>query len=242
MRRSVELAQLQDHHDVAGFFIGVLGVIYAVLLAFVVIVVWEEFSDASSGVNAEASQVLDVYWLAEGFQPADRDRIQAATRAYAETVISEEWDELADGEHSPAADRALNDLRLIFAGMNPAGGREQALYDESIDRLSSVSDRRAARIHDAGEGLPWAMWVVLAVGAVVTIAFTYFFGVRSLRSQAMMTSGLTIMIVLALILIYGINHPFRGDLKIEPGAFEQAIEEMSADQGGQSLMPTLRFI
>ena len=40
-----------EHNDVAGFIIAVVGVIYAVLLAFVVIVSWENFSQAESTVG-----------------------------------------------------------------------------------------------------------------------------------------------------------------------------------------------
>jgi hypothetical protein len=36
----------QKHNDVAGFIYAVLGVVYAVLLALVVIAVWEEFDAA----------------------------------------------------------------------------------------------------------------------------------------------------------------------------------------------------
>ncbi len=97
VRRSIELSLLQDHHDVAGFFIGVLGVIYAVLLAFVVIVVWEDYLDASQNSDAEANQLVDLYWLAEGFDDAERDRIQLASRAYGQDVIENEWDSMADG-------------------------------------------------------------------------------------------------------------------------------------------------
>ena len=39
---------MAKHNDVAGFIYAVIGVIYAVLLAFVVIVEWEMFRDAAS--------------------------------------------------------------------------------------------------------------------------------------------------------------------------------------------------
>ncbi|MGH9173192.1 MAG: hypothetical protein ACRD1H_02475 [Vicinamibacterales bacterium] len=91
VRRSVELSLLQDHHDVAGFFIGIIGVLYAVLLAFVVIVVWEDFNDASRTVDNEANELSDIYWLANGLDTANRDRVQEAVRSYAASVVDDEW-------------------------------------------------------------------------------------------------------------------------------------------------------
>jgi hypothetical protein len=227
VRRSVELQKLQDHHEVAGFFIGVLGVIYAVLLAFVVIVVWEEYSDASRVVELEANQLQDIYDLAAGFQPADRDRIQAAARSYGEVVVNDEWEAMDEGEHSPEADQALDELRSAVLQMNPAAGREEGVYGETLTRLSELSDGRGTRLHAAEEGLPAPLWVMLIAGAVITIGFTYFFGVESVRSQALMTAGLAAMIALALIMIFAINYPFRGTVAIDPGAFEDFLREIS---------------
>ena len=45
----------QEHNDVAGFIYAALGVIYAVLLALVVIAVWEEFGRARVTVESEAN-------------------------------------------------------------------------------------------------------------------------------------------------------------------------------------------
>ena len=42
VQRLVPSRLRQEHNDVAGFIYAVLGVAYAVLLAFVVIVVWED--------------------------------------------------------------------------------------------------------------------------------------------------------------------------------------------------------
>jgi phosphotransferase system glucose/maltose/N-acetylglucosamine-specific IIC component len=48
-----------EHNDVAGFIIAVVGVIYAVLLAFVVIVSWEKFNSAESVVGEEAARATE---------------------------------------------------------------------------------------------------------------------------------------------------------------------------------------
>ena len=47
VQRLVPTATRQQHNDVAGFIYAALGVIYAVLLALVVIAVWEEYQAAS---------------------------------------------------------------------------------------------------------------------------------------------------------------------------------------------------
>jgi hypothetical protein len=55
VQRLVPAAIRQEQNDVAGFIYAVLGVIYAVLLALVVIATWEEFGRARITVEAEAN-------------------------------------------------------------------------------------------------------------------------------------------------------------------------------------------
>jgi hypothetical protein len=65
-RRLFGLDWLLDNNEVAGFKFAVLGVIYAVLLGFAVIVVWEKFSSAGETVTQEAAGVVSVYRLSGG--------------------------------------------------------------------------------------------------------------------------------------------------------------------------------
>jgi hypothetical protein len=51
VQRLVPATARQRHNDVAGFIYAALGVIYAVLLALVVISVWEEYQGASETVE-----------------------------------------------------------------------------------------------------------------------------------------------------------------------------------------------
>src|SRR5918997_6166645 len=55
VQRLVPVTIRMEQNDVAGFIYAVLGVIYAVLLALVVIAVWEEFGRARVTVESEAN-------------------------------------------------------------------------------------------------------------------------------------------------------------------------------------------
>jgi hypothetical protein len=43
VRRSTEVESLESHKEVAGFIIAVIGGLYSVLLAFIVVTAWESF-------------------------------------------------------------------------------------------------------------------------------------------------------------------------------------------------------
>ena len=65
VQRLVPADSRQQHNDVAGFIYAALGVIYAVLMALVVIAVWEEYGAASDTVEQEANAAADIFWLAD---------------------------------------------------------------------------------------------------------------------------------------------------------------------------------
>jgi hypothetical protein len=67
VERLVPADSRRSHNDVAGFIYAALGVIYAVLLALVVIAVWEEYQAAGETVEQEANAIAEIYWLAIGF-------------------------------------------------------------------------------------------------------------------------------------------------------------------------------
>jgi hypothetical protein len=63
VRRYVEVDQLRTNNEVAGFKFATVGVLYAVLLAFAVVVVWEKFNQAESEVAKEAGAAATVFRL-----------------------------------------------------------------------------------------------------------------------------------------------------------------------------------
>ena len=61
---------LQRHNDVAGFIYAVIGVVYAVLLGFAAVTVWERYDRAQASVEQEANDLADLYRDAQTF-PSD---------------------------------------------------------------------------------------------------------------------------------------------------------------------------
>src|SRR5215203_3541573 len=98
VRRLAPIEQLAQHTDVAGYVYAVVGVIYAVVLALVVIAAWEEYRDAREAVADEASAVLNLARAANGWPAGDRDEVESALIAYARKVVDDEWPAMARGE------------------------------------------------------------------------------------------------------------------------------------------------
>jgi uncharacterized membrane protein len=68
VQRLVTSVQRQEHNEVAGFIYAVLGVVYAVLLALVVIAGWEDHELARETTEREANALSDIFGWHTGFR------------------------------------------------------------------------------------------------------------------------------------------------------------------------------
>ena len=228
VRHRVPLSVLETQHEVAGFIIGVLGAIYAVLLAFVVVAVWDQFGDAKVTVTTEANQLTDISRMVQGFPAQSQQRILEGLRVYGQSVINDEWGTMARGQSSPKTQAAMDNLWQLFREVDPQTNRENALYAEALDRLNQLSDSRRLRIHASGDDIPAVIQILLWGGGLIIIAFTYFFGVKSIRSQALMTAALAGEVAFILFLVVALDNPFHGYVRLSPEPMQHAVERIQS--------------
>src|ERR687894_1545088 len=97
VQRLVPSEKRQEHNDVAGFLYAVVGVVYAVLLALLVIAVWEQYQRARETVESEANAVADIAWIAHRLPEPERHELQEDARSYAQEVVDNEWPLMEQG-------------------------------------------------------------------------------------------------------------------------------------------------
>jgi len=231
VQRLVPSALRQEHNNVAGFIYSVLGVAYAVLLAFVVIVVWEDYETAESTMETEANELAGIYFLANRFPEADREKVQELARSYARAVVEEEWPLMEQGKTSSRASSLLRELRTSMQNLDTSTGADLILYDQGLTRFHDLANARRLRVVAATEGLPIILWVVLIGGGVVTVSFTYLFGLKNNWAHALMVAALTLVICGILFTIGTFNYPFAGQARIQPTAFEEVLRSFGEDPG-----------
>ena len=81
----------------AGFLYAVVGIVYAVLLALLVIAVWQQYEKARVTVESEANAVAEIAWLARRMPEPEHLQLQEDARAYAQEVVDQEWPLMEQG-------------------------------------------------------------------------------------------------------------------------------------------------
>jgi Protein of unknown function (DUF4239) len=225
VRRIFGLARLITNNEVAGFKFAVVGVTYAVLLGFAVIVVWEKFRDAEAAVAQEASSVVVVHRLALGLSGDEGNGVRQHLIDYIQAVITDDWPSMRRGKLSLAAARALDGLYAAVIAVNPVVPREPLIIGDMLRQLDQITQARRERLLLATGIVPGVLWTVLYSGAVVTLGFTFFFGSESARAQALMTGMLGTVIFMALLVAVEIDHPFTGPVSVGTEALQAALDQ-----------------
>lgn len=221
----------QQHNDVAGFIYAVLGVVYAVLLGFVTIAVWEEYEAAKITAENEANELAELYWLAQELPEPQRGQLQDLAQSYATVVIEEEWTLMEKGQASPRAWALADDMRSSVYALDPNTAAGQVRYEEGLDQIRNLVDQRRLRLLEASEGIPNILWCVLLIGGVIVVGFTYLFGLENTISHTLMIASLAAIISLVLFTIYSLDHPYGGITRVDSSAFELVLDSIERNRG-----------
>src|SRR5919112_4819215 len=142
VQRLVPITIRKEQNDVAGFIYAVVGVIYAVLLALVVIATWEEFGRARVIVETEANALAEIFWLAHRLPEPEGRELQELCRSYAEEVVNVGFPLMEQGR-TPSMERSeesslpwglIDDIRVTLQEVEPTTAAGQELYAEGLDQ------------------------------------------------------------------------------------------------------------
>jgi hypothetical protein len=168
VRRFVGVEVLERHNEVAGFIYAVLGVVYAVLLGFAAITVWERYDRAQASVAQEANDLADLYRDAQTFPSDIRAKLGSQIRDYVRLAVQKEWSAMADGKSSPEVWDAYLQLWRTYYQFTPGTDQEKTWYSQSLTKLNDLGDQRRMRLLMSRMGsVPVMMWVaLLGTGAI----------------------------------------------------------------------------
>ena len=198
---------LKGNNEVAGFKFGVLGAVYGLLLALALVAVWENFSKARANAAQEEACVMGLRRVAWGLADGGQG-VEAALDRY-RIVANREW---GLSEADPEAVRAVDRIARVLADDRDAVSA--AYVSAGLERLDRLAELRAER-RESAQGMPSFLWAILILGAVVTVAFSLFFGSPNLRSQRAMASILAGTLVIVLFAVIELDHAYDGQVRVE---------------------------
>jgi uncharacterized protein DUF4239 len=218
--------RLALNNEVAGFKFAVIGVFYAVLLAFVVVAVWEDYHDTETAVRNEAKALVDLHQGSYALPEDVGNTMRKHLISYAEQVRDIEWPAMAKGQASGSAANELHNLGETVLLGKAEQLKDVALYHHVLDLLTVLNDNRNERLDSADGTVPNVLWLVLVAGAMITLGYPSFFGTSNITAQVLMTAALAALVALTAFVAIVLDYPFTGQVQISRAPIEQSLDQM----------------
>lgn len=226
VRRIGETQGVVDNNEAAGQVFTLVGGLQAVLLAFVLISLFDGVSAAEDGSYEEADSLVATVWAAQ--ELPDSTRVAAQARAYAEEVINREWPRMSAGaEVGGAGWAALERLRAEVATVPATDEWSVDRKNEASTQLWTVYQQRQERLNTATSGgVNSVVWFALVVGAAMAVALPILFGGPKPATHILIVSILAGTMALLLFATQQLQNPYGGGAQVGPAAFESALDRL----------------
>ncbi|PNG27538.1 DUF4239 domain-containing protein [Methylocella silvestris] len=210
----------RQHHEVGSVVFLQLGVVFAVLLAFVFSGTWNEYNDAAQAANLEAGALHGAALLAATLPAADASAVLSAEQNYLQAVVSEEYPIIAKTRaEDTGADLKMQMLIRTALNVRTADPDQHDTKNAILSLLTQAHTQRGIRIYEGASGVPIALWCVL-IGLALVLAFSVSFSAIQYASTAVavaacFSAGIASILIVARLLDY----PFEGALAQPPSDF-----------------------
>jgi len=216
VRQFVPQADLRLSTDAIGNYLQTVGGIYAVLLAFVVYVVWGQFNESRTYVDREATLISDLHRIAGGLPAASRDDIRKLLCEYLDAVLNEEWRAMSKGDEAvlERVGERLDKIWTVLHRCRPEDECGHTIYGECLSSYNELHDVRSSRLTSARTRIPLALHMLLYAGALITIGSVYLLTFEKLWIHATVTAALAGAIAHILYLVRDLDNAFSGDWQV----------------------------
>jgi hypothetical protein len=208
-----------------------LGILFALLVGFIAVEVWNNFDKAKVAVASEASALRAVVLLAETFPEEQKTRIYALIDRHIDEAINKEWPAMARQRATLSALRATALIEILHdtLTLKPADDSQRIAQTEMVKALHTALDARRQRIVVSQSAVGTVKWAgILLQGLCTLVAIAMVHSDNRLTCAIAMTLFAT-GIALSLLLIAAYSRPFTGEISVRPDLLKQVITSGTTD-------------
>lgn len=213
-----------------------IGIVYGILLAILVLFASQHYTAAIDDSNNEATALNNMYKASAVLPLAEGDELRHDIVCYARETIKDEWPILrrSDGDGSSvvfARTRQIGTIVSSAAQASPQDLTIEKLFDSNLDRGSA----RQLMLEDSRPQLPAPLWVVVLVG-IGTVVFLL--SLRYWENRAHLVAALATSLLLLLAMVGAIaelDRPFASIIGLQPRAVESTLTSVVQSSANATL-------
>ena len=225
LHRIVHHDRFRRYHEVGYAVFLQLGVIFAVLLAFVFNNVWSEYNVASQAVDSECASLHGIAILSDRLPSPARTAILADLHAYLTTVLDREWPDMQRRNESRATSARFQMLWQTVETVitDPA---DNQVRGQLLSLLAAAHQSRETRLFQMTQGVPGLVWSLLIIFASGLVGCMLVFAAEASLSKAVLVGVFTSSLTLALLTVRMLDFPFESALQLSSRDFSETLDKV----------------
>ncbi len=212
--------------EFSGALVQCVMVFYGLAAGLIAVSVFQTYSEATTDISYEASSIASLYRDISVYPEPIRADLQERVREYTRHVIDEAWPLQRQGKIPAASVERMNEFQAVLASFEPATDGQKLVHAETLGSYNRMIQARRLRLDIVGTRLPGVMWMVILLGAIISMASTFFFNVEDVRLHAILVTLLAIFIGLVILMMFALDRPFRGDLGLNPEPYQLVYDQL----------------
>ena len=231
VKKNKHLQKFTIDLDIGGIIYGGIVAVYSILLAFIVVIVWQQYQNTGDRIQEESSKVFNLYRASYAFPDSTTGKkIRNTVIDYVNSVVTDEFPAMEHDTTSSLTQREYNKVWDMVYTIRPATENEKIWYASMVTSINQFGEARIIRISDIDPSLPPLMWRILLAGGAIIIIFAILFKSSNNWAHYLKIVFFSIIIVFNLMLVNLLDHPYKGLLKIAPDAFTKILKHYKDEQ------------
>ncbi len=213
-------------NEVVGSFISQILTLYGITLGLIAVATWESASQVAGYASQEAAVITTLYRDFNGYPQAEREDFRNRLREYTRLIIEKEWPSQREGKIIDDGTILISNLQDRIMAFEPKTEGQKIIHTEAFSAFNRMVESRRQRVEAVTVGIPGILWAVVLIGAAIAIVSSYFFQIQDIKTHAILTAGLSATIGLLIFLIASMDHPFLGEVSIQPDSYKVLLERV----------------
>ena len=193
--------------------------IFALVLAFVIVNLYNSYDSAVNNVSAEATSLTELVQDAREFPPAAQRRIDRAVAQYVVEVREREFGQLRIGREDPRSQQLLANMFDAVESYSPVTTAQESFYNAATQQLHTIVSERESRLDAAETSIPKPLLQLMILFAVLTLAISLLIQTHYTPVDMAIVVTIAIVVSAGLLTAVILQYPFSGSIAVESDPF-----------------------
>jgi len=215
-------------HDAVSGTVQAIGVFYGITVGLIAVGVWNTYSNAADLVSKEAASIGALYRDVSGYPEPMRTELRSKLREYTVFVIEKAWpaQRAGHGQQVGGGTQLMDEFQNRLYTFQPANPGQVALHTETLTAYNKLIEYRRLRIDAVDSNLSSTMWVVIWVGAIISIGVAYFYNIPDAKLHVILVALMSGFLAMVLFMITINDRPFYGYLGVSSDPYKLILDRL----------------